>query len=291
MPADGAVTAPAVFERVAIVGTGLIGGSVAAAVRERGLARSVVGFAPDAPQAQALGLIDTAAASLLAALDGADVTVLAAPVPVIAELMPTLAAALPAHGVLTDAGSTKGSIVAAARAGLGDALARYVPAHPIAGSERSGPSAANPQLFDGARVILSPLPETSDQALAAVSAFWTALGARIIEMPVDIHDDLLAAVSHLPHAVAFALALALARRPDANEASRLAGAGLRDTSRVAASSSQLWADILLDNRTALDAARSQFDAAWGALSEALVAGDRARVVALLDEASRWRRQL
>lgn len=279
------------FERVAIVGTGLIGGSVAAALRERNLAASVVGFAPDAQHAQALGLIDMAATSLPAAVAGADVTVLAAPVPAIVELMPALATALPERGVLTDAGSTKGSIVAAARTGLGEALPRFVPAHPIAGSERSGPSAANARLFDGARVIVSPLPETSDQALVRVGAFWEALGARVIQMPVDTHDDLLAAVSHLPHAVAFALALALARRPDADEASRLAGAGLRDTSRVAASSSQLWADILLDNHVALDTARSQFDAAWIDLSAALAAGDRARVVDLLDQASRWRRQL
>ena len=279
------------FGRVAIVGVGLIGGSVAATLRARGLAGSITGFSPDAPDARALGLIDEAAGSVAGALDGADFAVLAAPVPAIAALMPQVGAALGAQAVLTDTGSTKGSIVAAARAHLGARLARFVPAHPIAGSEQSGPQAADARLFDGARVIVSPLPETAPDATQRAQDFWAALGGRIETLTPAAHDAVLAAVSHLPHVAAYALALALARRPDADDALRLAGGGLRDTSRIAASPALLWTDILLDNREALAEALGQFESVWAELAAALRAADRAGVAALLDEAGRWRRRL
>lgn len=279
------------YGRVAIVGVGLIGGSVAAALRARGLAGSIAGFSPDARQAQSLGLIDTAADTLAAALQGADLAVLAAPVPAIVQLVPELAGALPRGCLLTDVGSTKASIAAAAQAHLGEALGRFVPAHPIAGSERSGPAAADARLFEGARIIVSPLPQTAPEALARVSAFWAAMGGQVVEMPVEAHDALLAATSHLPHVAAFALALALARRDDADAARRMAGGGLRDTSRIAASSSALWADILLDNRAHLAQAMGQFEQGWQAIAQAIREGDRTRLAMLLDEAAHWRRTL
>lgn len=276
--------------RLVVVGTGLIGGSVSAAVRKRALAAHVVGVGPHAEQARALGLVD-AALPLADALAGADVVVLAAPVPAIVAQMRDIGRLLPAHAVLTDAGSTKGSIVEAARAGLGARLPRFVPAHPIAGSERSGPQAADPDLFDGARLIVTPLPETDADAEAAVRGFWEALGARLVEMPVAEHDTLLAAVSHLPHAVAFALALGLSRRADAEDALRMAGGGLRDTTRIAASQAALWADILIDNRGPVDQAMRDFEAAWAELAAAMRAGDRAALEALLGRAAGWRERL
>lgn len=280
------------FGRVAIVGVGLIGGSVAAALRKRGLAVRIVGHSPaDQHKAMALDLLDEAAPSLEAAMEGADVVVLAAPVSAIVETMPRLAGCLPPGAVLTDTGSTKRSIVEAAVDGLGARLSRFVPAHPIAGSERSGPGAANADLFDGARVILSPLPFTDEDALARVDAFWRSLGARTVSMPPDAHDRLLAAVSHLPHVVAFALARALAGRDDARDALRLAGGGLRDTSRIAASSPSLWADILVDNGDAVLTALRDYERAWKTFADAVEAGDRTRLAALIAEASDWRRRM
>ena len=276
--------------RLVVVGTGLIGGSVSAAARKRALAAHVVGVGPQAAQARALGLVD-AALPLPDALAGADFVVLAAPVPVIAAQMGEIGRLLPAHAVLTDAGSTKGSIVEAALAGLGARLARFVPAHPIAGSERSGPQAADADLFDGARLIVTPLPQTDADAAAAVRGFWQALGARLVEMPVAEHDTLLAAVSHLPHAVAFALALGLSRRADAEDALRMAGGGLRDTTRIAASQAALWADILIDNREPVGRAMQDFEAAWTELSAAVRDGDRRTLEALLARAAGWRERL
>lgn len=284
-------TVPA-LGRVAIVGVGLIGGSVAAGLKKRGLAQRVVGHSPaDQHKALALELVDEVEPRLEDAVAAADLVVLAAPVSEICRLMPALARCLPADAVLTDTGSTKRSIVEAARQGLGAYLPRFVPAHPIAGSERSGPAAAQADLFDGARVILSPLPETDAGALERTDAFWTGLGARTVTMPPEAHDRLLAAVSHLPHVVAFALAHGLAGRDDGEDALRLAGGGLRDTSRIAASSPALWADILLDNRDAVAEAVAHYETAWAAFTEAMQAGDRETLTRLIDEASAWRRRM
>lgn len=281
------------FERIALLGVGMIGGSVAAACRAAGLARHVVGYTPghDAREALSLGLLDSAAASVGQAVAGADLIVLAAPISAQPALFSALVPHLHPDALLTDCASTKFSTVMAAQARLQGALDRYVPAHPIAGSERNGPSAARADLFRGALAILCPQPCNSAQTVARVRGFWAGLGARVVELDADRHDRVFAEVSHWPHAVVFALCAAIANGDCADDALCFAGAGLRDTSRIGASSPQLWADILLDNRAPVLACAQAFEVEMAAMLAALRAGDRAALTACFETGSRWRRAL
>jgi prephenate dehydrogenase len=284
------------FERAAILGVGLIGGSVAAALRSRSMARQVVGLDPrDGQAALQLGLVDAVVTSLHDAVKGADLVVLAAPVAGNAALLRGLGelpAGTLADGVaITDVSSTKCSIIAAARESLGLLLPRFVPAHPIAGSERSGAAAASATLFDNAMVLLCPDEASAPDATDTVEAMWQMIGARTGRMAAAHHDELFATVSHWPHAVAFALAAAVGQGPLADDARRYSGAGLRDTTRVGGSSPELWADILLDNRDAsLRAARS-FSQEVAAIERALSDGNRPALVEALSRGARWRRSL
>lgn len=281
------------FRRVAILGTGLIGGSVAAALRAGGLAREIVGHAPggDADEARARGLVDRVADDPASAVQAADLVVLAAPIPALPGLFAAIAPALADDALIIDCASTKRSTIAAARAACGAAFARFVPSHPIAGGERHGPSAARGDLFEGCAVILCPHAQMQPGALARARATWSALGARVVEMDPVEHDELFAEVSHWPHAVAFALCGAIAAGPRAQAAQRQAGAGLRDTTRIGASSAALWADILLDNRDAVLRCAGGFADELRKVTAALDAGDRDALVRHFDAASRWRRGL
>lgn len=287
------MSAPPRLRRVAILGVGLIGGSVAAGIRARGLADEVVGQGPgpDAQRALALGLIDRVVDDPGDAVAAADLVVLAAPVPVLPGLLQRLAPCLPQDAVVTDCGSTKRSVIAAAAAALGPAFPRFVAGHPIAGGERHGPEAARADLFVDRLAILCPDPATSTDALARVRRLWTGLGARLADMAADEHDALFAEVSHWPHAVAFALCGAIAAGPRAEAAQTFAGAGLRDTTRIGASSAALWADILIDNRDAVLACAQAFERELQAIAAALAAGDRAQLLAHFEAASQWRRGL
>ena len=282
-----------VFERVALLGVGMIGGSVAAACRSLGAAARVTGYTPgpDANEALALGLLDAVAGTAAEAVRDADLVVLAAPISAQPDLFSSIAAHLRADALITDCASTKSSTVAAARERLGEAFARYVPSHPIAGSERHGPQAARAELFRGAMVIVCPQAENSIGHVARIRDFWAALGARVLELDAVRHDRVFAEVSHWPHAVVFAMCSAIANGEVAADALRFAGAGLRDSSRIGASSPQLWADILLDNREpVLECARA-FEAELAALLAALRAGDRAALAACFEPGSRWRQAL
>lgn len=281
------------FRRIAVLGVGLIGGSIAAAARARALGERVVGFAPgrDGEEALALGLVDELAADPVAAAEGADLVVLAAPVPVLRDLFVAIAPRLGAGTLLTDAASTKRSTIDAARQALGAAFPRFVPAHPIAGAERHGPAAARADLFGGCTVLLCPQEETDPDAYRRVAAFWQGIGARTVDMPADDHDRLFAEVSHWPHAAVFALCASIAEGPQAEDALRFAGAGLRDTTRVGASSATLWADIVLDNREAVLECAHRFERTLRATLEAIERRDRAALVECFDAASRWRRRL
>ena len=278
------------FARVAIVGVGLIGGSLAAAIRARGLADVVVGFDRPASLAEAsrAGLIDEGATTLAEAAADADLVVLATPPSAMAAVFAALAPVLGPRTIVSDCASTKQTAILAARAGLGSAFERFVPAHPIAGSEHSGTKAARADLLPGCRLMLCPEPETDPAAEAAVEALWLGLDARVVRVSAADHDRLYAEISHWPHAVAFALAGAIADGPWSAEAGPLSGAGLRDTTRIAASSPALWADILLDNREACLASAARVDAALAALRMALEVGDREELVRRLENASRWR---
>lgn len=282
------------FAKAAIVGTGAVGASVGGGLRARGLALEVWGFDPaNAEAARAAGAIDRVAVSLAEALDNAALVILAAPVPVNRSLLGegALRDALAPRAVLTDVSSTKASVVAAAHAGLGARLGRFVASHPIAGSERTGPGAARPDLIAGAHVIVCPTEDCDADALATVESMWAALGGRTARMDAAHHDRLFAEVSHWPHAVAFALSASVGCGPLADDARRYHGAGLRDTTRVGGSAPDLWAGILLDNRDASLAAAAAFRAELERIERALAGGDSAALVAALARGADWRRAL
>ncbi len=282
------------FDKVAIVGVGAVGGSVAGALRARGLAREVCGCDPvNGEAARAAGLVDRVAPDLASAVRGAEVVILAAPVPVNRALLgdPVLRDALAPDALLTDVSSTKSSVIAAARAGLGPRLGRFVAAHPIAGGDRSGPGASRVDLLEGAHLILCPTSDCDPDAVAKAEAMWSALGARVASMPAEHHDRLFAEVSHWPHAVAFALAASVGCGPLADDARRFHGAGLRDTTRVGGSPPELWAGILLDNRDATLAAAAAFRAELDRIERALVGQDRAALVEALARGANWRTTL
>ncbi len=242
------------IEKLIIVGCGLIGGSFACALREADLAKHVVGYdvnPHEAQEALRLGVIDEIANDLEAAAVHADFIFVATPVRTIAPILALLAPHISAHCVLTDAGSTKAQLVELARTALGHKFSQYVPGHPIAGRETSGVASSDPQLFAGKNVVLTPLAETVALALARVTVAWAACGAHVqIMSPID-HDATFAAVSHLPHLLAFALVDELAGRGDAARLFGYAASGFRDFTRIAASSPDMWRDITLQNSAAL----------------------------------------
>ncbi|HMM47917.1 MAG TPA: prephenate dehydrogenase/arogenate dehydrogenase family protein [Thiobacillaceae bacterium] len=241
-----------IAERLAIVGVGLIGGSLALALKRAGAVREVLGVGRS-PQsldaARELGVIDRAVDWADAAQ--ADCILLAAPVGETTAILTALAPHLKPGTIVTDAGSTKSDVIAAARAALGTRIVDFVPGHPVAGSERSGPAAARADLYEGRRVVLTPVEETRDDALMQVRALWEAAGARVELLDAALHDRVFAAVSHLPHLAAFALVDELARRKDGELFFRFAAGGFRDFTRIAGSSPEMWRDIALANRDAL----------------------------------------
>lgn len=263
------------INKLCIVGVGLIGGSLARALRAAGQVREIVGHGrrPKTLQrAVELGVIDHAEVTLAAAAQGADVIVLATPVGAMADILAQLGR-LGGDGVITDVGSTKGNIVAAARTAFGARFPNFVPGHPIAGTEQSGVEAAQADLFRGRRVILTPAPETNAQALTRVRALWEATGAEVSQMSADEHDCILAASSHLPHMLAYLLMDLLVRRDDHRAVFTASAGGLRDVTRIAASDPVMWRDICLANREALLAVLTQYRDEFGALMAAIERGD------------------
>ncbi|MDX2165592.1 MAG: prephenate dehydrogenase [Deltaproteobacteria bacterium] len=273
------------FERAAIVGVGLIGGSLALAAKQAGLIGEAIGVGRSEANlavARQRGLVDRTVRDL-AALGAVDLVVLAVPVRSTAAMVETLLPHVPAGALLTDVGSVKGEIVAAVEALL-PVERRFVGAHPIAGSEDSGATAARADLFHGAACILTPTPRTDRGALGRIRALWEGVGARVEEMSPAAHDQALAWVSHLPHVVAYALVRALAAVDPA--LAGLAGGSWRDTTRVAASSPELWRDIFLANADALAAATQTFAAEVERLRTLVAGGDAAALSRWLEEAVR-----
>ncbi|MFJ4144634.1 bifunctional prephenate dehydrogenase/3-phosphoshikimate 1-carboxyvinyltransferase [Pseudomonas sp. NPDC089734] len=273
--------------RLVVVGLGLIGGSFAKGVRESGLCREVVGVDLD-PQSRKLavelGVVDRCEEDLAAACCGADVIQLAVPILAMERLLALLAPLDLGNAVLTDVGSAKGNVVRAARLAFGSLPARFVPGHPIAGSEQSGVEASNAELFRRHKVILTPLAETDPDAVALVDRLWSVLGADVEHMDVERHDEVLAATSHLPHLLAFGLVDSLAKRNENLEIFRYAAGGFRDFTRIAGSDPVMWHDIFLANRSAvlrtLDAFRSDLDA----LRDAVDTGDGRQLLGVFTRA-------
>jgi prephenate dehydrogenase len=250
----GAGKSGARFERVAVVGVGLIGGSFALALKAAGLARHVVGAGRGTGNlklALERGVVDAIASGAADAARGADLVLLATPVAQFPALFGALAGALEPGAILTDAGSTKRDAVAAARAALGAKLAQFVPGHPIAGAEHSGAAAASAELYRGRRVVLTPLAENREADVQALAELWQALGARVSRMTPDEHDEIFAAVSHLPHLLAFALVSELGARADSEKLFGYAAGGFRDFTRIASSHPEMWRDICVANRDKL----------------------------------------
>jgi prephenate dehydrogenase len=276
--------APFTFNKLVIFGVGLIGGSLARALRERAsLSGEVagVGRSPKSVErALELGVIDSAASldddrALAAALRGADVVLLAAPVAQTQPLLERIAPFLEAQTIVTDAGSTKSDVVAASRAALGGRVAQFVPGHPIAGRESSGVDAALPDLYVKRNVVLCPLAENPPQAVERVAAMWQAAGAIVSRMNEEQHDRVLASVSHLPHVLSFALVEQILESPDAALKFSFAAGGFRDFTRIAASSPEMWRDVCVANRAALLAELDAYTAVLARFRAAIDASDGA----------------
>ncbi|MFM2398834.1 MAG: hypothetical protein RL341_991 [Pseudomonadota bacterium] len=267
------------FERVAIIGVGLIGGSLAAAIKQHRLANAVIGIGRHAQtiaQAKSLGLVDVASIDL-ADCAAADLVVLCVPV---AQTQATLQALLPhlsAKALVTDAGSTKQDVVAAARAALGERIGQFVPGHPIAGKEVNGPDAADASLYLGKRVVLTPLAENAQADVARIEALWHAVGARVSRMSAQQHDTVFGAVSHLPHLLAYALVAQIAAAADSETKLSYAGGGFRDFTRIAASSPEMWRDIFLANKTAVLAELAAYQDVLGQARAMLESDDGAMI--------------
>ena len=264
------------FNRIVVFGVGLIGGSFALALKQANAVKQVIGVgrrAETLQRAQALGIIDTIGDA--SSVSGADLVLIAAPVAQTEALLRELAPYLEPGTVVTDAGSTKGDVVQAARTALGGKIAQFVPGHPIAGREQNGPEAALPELYRGKKVVLTALPENSPQSISTVASAWQHCGAQIHHLGADEHDAVFAAVSHLPHLLAYALVDDIAARDNADRLFQYAASGFRDFTRIAGSSPEMWRDISLANRTALLAELDAYTSQLSTLRAMLVASDGA----------------
>ncbi len=274
-----------IVDTLAIVGSGLIGGSFSLALKQAGAVRTVLGVGRNPARltvARELGLIDQAVD--WAGSGQADCILLALPVGETEAVLKQLAPHLKAGAIVTDAGSTKTNVVAAARAALGARVADFVPGHPIAGSEQSGPGAARADLYQGKKVVLTPQADTRPAALATVQTLWEAAGAQVETLDADLHDRVFAAVSHLPHLAAFALVDELARRADGDTFFRFAASGFRDFTRIAGSSPEMWRDISLANREALLTELDAYVVALQSLRQAVDGEDADALLTLFSRA-------
>jgi len=282
------------IERLCIVGVGLIGGSLARALKQADAVGEVIGTGrrePPLRQAQNLGVIDRYELDLTAAVTAADMVVVAVPLGAMAAVFNSIADHLPADCILTDVGSAKGSVIAAARQAFGGTPPRFVPAHPIAGTEKSGVEASFAELFQRRRVILTPLLETEAEARRRVWQMWEITGAEVVEMGVRHHDEVLAATSHLPHMLAYALVDSLARMDDRAEIFRYAAGGFRDFTRIASSDPQMWHDICFANRELLLALMADFVQDLQRLALAVETGDSDTVLDIFRRAKQARDNL
>jgi prephenate dehydrogenase len=279
------------LNKLVIFGVGLIGGSVALALKRAAAAPHVVGVGRSGESLQAaldLGVIDAAETDAKPALTDADMVIIAAPVAQTAAILAAITPHLSSRTVITDVGSTKTDVIHNAQAILGDKISQFVPGHPIAGAEKSGVTAARADLFDGKNIVLTPTDATDRQALEKVRKLWETTGARVSEMTASNHDNIFAAVSHLPHLLAFALVDEIASRPNATQLFDFAASGFRDFTRIAGSSPEMWRDISLANREALLNELAAYQDELATLSKLLQNNDGAGLQALFERASHAR---
>ncbi|MFQ5644357.1 MAG: prephenate dehydrogenase [Thiogranum sp.] len=279
------------IERLCVIGVGLIGGSLARALREAGYVGEVTGSSRSAEHLQKavqLGVIDRYDTDLPSAVEGADMVFVSVPLGAMGAVFAAIKDALGADTVVTDAGSAKASVVEAVRAATGEIPAWFVPGHPIAGTERSGVEASFPDLYKGRRVILTPTAETGAAATQKVRAMWEAAGAVVNEMDVGHHDEVLAATSHLPHMLAFALVESLARMSEQREIFEYAAGGFRDFTRIASSDPVMWRDICVANRDALLVMLKTFRSDLDDLATAIQDRDESKILSIFQDAKKAR---
>ena len=279
------------FKQLGLVGCGLMGASFALALQDKALVERVVGFSPsEGTRQKALqrGVIHQAAASAAQAVQGADLVLIAVPVSHTATCLREIAAHLHKDCLLMDVGSTKGDVVAVARAALGDKLGCFLPAHPIAGKAQAGVDHAESTLYQDRALILTPLAHNTPAQIAQATALWQAIGSRVHQMTPEAHDQTFAAVSHVPHLLAFAQMNGLLQQPEGEAFLKMAGPGFRDFSRIAAGDPAVWRDIFSANRAEVLAQLGQFQSALNELQKSIENNDLQALYRLIDQASQAR---
>lgn len=275
------------FDKILIFGVGLIGASFARGLKAAHAVDDIVGFGRTPKSlkvAYDLGIIDEVGINPGADVREADLILVATPVGQMPEIFERIAPYLGEETIVTDAGSTKSDVIVAARAAFGDRIGQFVPGHPIAGAETSGAEASRADLYQGRKVVLTPLPENAPEAVDKVRRAWELCGADVRILDAETHDRVFAAVSHLPHLLAFALVDEFANRPNADQLFHYAAAGFRDFTRIAGSHPEMWRDISLANRTALLAELDRYNAALMRLRQALVNSDGDALAAIFANA-------
>ena len=276
------------FEQLGLIGCGLMGGSFALAMKRAGLVKRVVGYSKSpstTERARQMGVIDVEAPSALLAVSGADIVLLAVPVSATEATLKAIKHLVTANTLIMDVGSTKRDVVDAARRVLGVHVATFVPAHPVTGKEVSGVEHADPDLYAGKQVILTPIERTMTAKLKQAVDLWTALGCKVIQMSPESHDAAFASVSHLPHLIAFALINGIAGQPHGKDFLSLAGPGFRDFTRIAASDPKVWRDILLANREELLSQSKIFQDTLQAMERMIQSGNADALENVINQAS------
>ena len=264
------------FNQLGVIGVGLMGGSFALALKRAGLVKRVVGYSKSpstTERARKMGVIDVAAESALLAVSGSDIVLMAVPVSATEATFKAIRHLVEPHVRFMDVGSTKRDVVDAARRVLKENIACFVPAHPIAGKEVAGVAHADATLYNGRQVILTPLPQTNPDLVQKATDVWAAIGAQVLRMTPENHDGAFAAVSHLPHMLAFAYFNSVAGQPAGRDYLSLAGPGFRDFTRIAASDATMWRDILMSNREEILKQSMRFRHTLEAMEHALKSGN------------------
>jgi prephenate dehydrogenase len=279
------------IDKLCIIGVGLIGSSLSLALKQAGAVAEVVGYGrnrDNLEKGRELGVLDRYESSLAAAVKDADVIVVAVPLGAMQQVFAEIASAAPADALITDVGSAKGSVVQAALAELGGGISRFVPGHPIAGGEQSGVEAGYATLFQGRRVILTPLAQTDAAASARIDAMWRKCGADIEYLEIEHHDKVLAATSHLPHMLAYALVHHLSNLNEHEEIFRYAAGGFRDFTRIASSDPVMWRDVCIANGDALVDLIEQYQGELDRIKLAIKARDADELLQLFGRAKSQR---
>ena len=281
------------FEQLGLIGFGLMGGSFALALKRARLVKRVVGYSKSpstTERAKQLGVIDVAAPSALLAVSGADLVLIAVPVGASEQTFKAIRHGITEQMLVMDVGSTKGDVIEAARRGLQDQLGAFVPAHPIAGKEVAGVEHADVGLYTGRQVVLTPIKATLRSNVQRATQVWTGIGAKVVTMTHEAHDSAFAAVSHLPHLLAFAFTNAIAAQPQGERFLELAGPGFRDFTRIAASDPAMWRDVLLANREQVLLQSQAFRDALTQLEAMVASGNAQALEDAIAAASRTRTQ-